>query len=88
LEKYFVVIRVGLTEAGDLYDAIMKWDKKPIEGVELEEAYQMFGEWDFAILFSADTNTNALHFVGDIVRQVKGVSETSTMPISPVRNFR
>jgi len=81
------MVEVGLTEATDLYEAIMKWDKKPIEGVELEEAYTLFGDWDFAILFSADTNVNALHFVGDVVRKVKGVTATSTLPICPLRNY-
>lgn len=88
VQKYFVMIEVGPTKAGGIYDAIMQWKQKPIEGVELEEAYQVFGEWDFAVLFSADTNENALHFVGDIVRQVEGVLATSTMPISPVKRYR
>ncbi len=87
-QKYFVKIKAGLTKAGDIYDAIMKWNEKPIEGVKLEEAYQMFGKWDFAILFSADTNENALHFVGDLVRQVEGVVATSTIPVVPLREYR
>ena len=82
------MIKVGVTGAGGIYDAIMKWKQKPMNGVTLEEAFQMFGQWDFGILFQADTNENALHFVGDIVRQVDGIAETSTMPISTVRNYR
>lgn len=64
----------------------MKWNQKPMDGVMLEEAYQVFGEWDFAILFQADTNENALHFVGDVVRHIEGVASMSTIPISPIKD--
>jgi hypothetical protein len=50
------MIKISPTKAGDVYDAIMKWNGKPIDGVVFEEAYQVFGDWDFAILFQADTN--------------------------------
>ena len=41
----------------------------------------------FAILFQADTNENALHFVGDIVKPIEGVAATSTLPIAPLRTI-
>jgi uncharacterized protein with GYD domain len=87
-QKYFVLVKVGPTEAGGIYDAIMKWSQQPIQGVKLEEAYQVFGKWDFAFLFSADTNENALHFVGDRIRQVDGVVATTTMPLAPMKDYR
>jgi uncharacterized protein with GYD domain len=59
-----------------------------MNGVILEEAYQIFGELDFAILFQADTNENALHFVGDIVRPIKGIATTFTLPMAPVKEDR
>ncbi|MDQ1279031.1 MAG: hypothetical protein QG670_291 [Thermoproteota archaeon] len=82
------MVKVGITKAGGIYDAIMGWKQKPLEGVILEEAFQLFGQWDFGILFQADTNENALHFVGDIARQIDGVVETSTIPIVTVRDYR
>ena len=87
-QKYFSMIKLGPAGAGKLYGEIMKWNQKPMAGVILEEAYQVFGSWDIAILFQADTNENALHFVGDIVRHIEGVATTVTMPISPLRSFR
>ncbi len=87
-QKYFSMIKLGPAGAGKLYDEIMKWKSKPMGGVMLEEAYQVFGKWDFAILFQADTNENALHFVGDIVRPIEGVALMKTMPISPIKNWR
>lgn len=58
-----------------------------MDGVKLEEAYQVFGKWDFAVLFEADTNENALHFAGDIVRPIEGVVAMRTIPIAPLRNW-
>ena len=74
--------------AAKLYEPLMEFSEQPIEGVKLEEAYQVFGKWDFAILFQADTNTNALHFVGDKIRLVEGVIELSLIHISePTRLY-
>ncbi len=82
------MVKLGPAGAGPIYDAIMKWKTEPLAGVKLEEAYQVFGEWDFAILFEANSNDNALHFVGDMVRQIDGVATTSTLPISPIKTYR
>jgi uncharacterized protein with GYD domain len=73
--------------AAKLYDPLMELSEEPIEGVTLEEAYQVFGRWDFAVLFQADTNKNALHFVGDKIRLVEGVMETLTIPLSPIKKY-
>ncbi len=81
------MIKIGSAGSGKLYDEIMKWKEKPINGVKLEEAYQVFGKWDFAVLFEADTNENALHFVGDIVRPIGGVVATRTIPVAPLRKW-
>ena len=59
-----------------------------MNGVILKEAYQAFGEWGFAILFQADTNENALHFIDDIIKPMEGVHATSTLPIAPVKDYR
>ena len=74
--------------AAKLYEPLMEFDEKPMEGVKLEEAYQVFGQWDFAVLFQADTNTNALHFVGDKIRLIEGIIETSTIPLAPIKDYR
>ncbi len=86
-QKYIGFIKLGSKGAGTLYDEIMRWKMSPIEGVELEEAYQAFGKWDFVVLFSADTNENALHFIGDVVRPIEGVVATRTIPVAPLRKW-
>jgi hypothetical protein len=87
VQKYMAMIKLGAAGAGPLYKAIMSWKAKPIDGVLLEEAYQVFGEWDMAVLFQADTNENALHFVGDVIRSVDGVAVTATVPLDPLRKW-
>ena len=74
--------------AAKLYEPLMEFNEKPIEGVKLEEAYQVFGQWDFAVLFQADSNENALHFVGDKIRLIDGVLETFTIPLASIRDYR
>jgi uncharacterized protein with GYD domain len=63
-------------------------ETKTHERVILEQAYQIFGEWNFASLFQADTNENALHFVGDIVCPIEGATTTYTLPMAPVKKHR
>ena len=74
--------------AAKLYGPLMEFTENPIEGVKLEEAYQVFGKWDFAVLFEADNNQNALNFVGDKIRLIEGVMETTTIPLTPIKNYR
>ena len=74
--------------AAKLYEPLMEYDETPMEGVKLEEAYQVFGEWDFAVLFQADTNANALQFVSDRIRLIEGVTETFTIPLAPIKNYQ
>ncbi len=87
MEKYIIFIKLGPQGSGKLYDEIMKWNKTPMNGVKLREAYQVFGKWDFAVLYEADTNANALHFAGDIVRPIEGVAETQTVPVDALKKW-
>jgi len=87
-QKYLAMIRISPNMAAKLYDPLMELTETPTEGVKLEEAYQVFGKWDFAVLFEADTNENALHFVGDKIRLIEGVIATTTIPLTPIKNYR
>lgn len=87
-QKYLALIRISPNMAAKLYEPLMEFSESPIKGVTLEEAYQVFGHWDFAILFQADSNENALHFVGDKIRLVEGVMETYTVPLTPIKTYR
>ncbi len=86
-QKYIAFVKIGSKGSGKLYEEIMKWKPNPLGGVKLLEASQTFGKWDFVVLFEADTNENALHFVGDIVKPIEGVIGTRTIPIAPLRSW-
>ena len=88
VQKCLLMIKLSPNMAAKLYEPLMEFCEKPMEGVKLEEAYQVFGQWDFAVLFQADTNTNALHFVGDKIRLIEGIIETSTIPLAPIKDYR
>lgn len=88
VQKYLVMIKLSPNMAAKLYEPLMQFSKEPMEGVKLEEAYQVFGQWDFAVLFQADTNANALQFVSDKLRLIEGVTETFTIPLAPIKNYR
>ena len=87
-QKYLAMIKISPSMAAKLYEPLMEFNANPIEGVTLEEAYQVFGKWDFAILFQAKSNEDALHFVGDKIRLVEGVMETYTIPLSSIKDYR
>jgi uncharacterized protein with GYD domain len=87
-QKYLLLIKLSPNMAAKLYEPLMEFTENPMEGVKLEEAYQVFGEWDFAVLFQADTNETALHFVGDKIRLIEGIMETFTIPLAPLKDYR
>ena len=88
IQKYLLMIKLSPNMAAKLYGPLMEFGEEPIEGVKLEEAYQVFGQWDFAVLFQADTNETALHFVSDKIRLIEGVTETFTIPLAPIKDYR
>jgi len=88
IQKYMLMIKLSPNMAAKLYEPLMEFAETPIEGVKLEEAYQVFGQWDYAILFQADSNESALHFVSDKIRLIDGILETFTIPLAPIKNFR
>ncbi|MDD4326384.1 MAG: Lrp/AsnC ligand binding domain-containing protein [Candidatus Bathyarchaeota archaeon] len=86
-QKYLTLIKISPNMAAKLYEPLMELSEQPLDGIKLQEAYQVFGEWDFAILFQADKNMDALRFVSDKIRLVEGVLETFTVPLSPIKNY-
>jgi hypothetical protein len=40
------------------------------------------------VWFEADSNDNALHFVGEKIRSIDGVTETLTMPATSIKEYQ
>jgi len=88
VQKYLVMIKLSPNMAAKLYEPLMQFSERPLEGIKLEEAYQVFGQWDFAVLFEAVTNAIALQFVSDKLRLIEGVTETFTIPLAPIKDYQ
>ena len=87
MQRYLVLFKVGAGKGGEFWDGFSKLPETPREGVKLEESYSLFGKWDFALFFKANSNENALHFVGEILRSIGGIVETSTTPLTPLKQY-
>ena len=88
MQKYLVLIKLNPAKTESFYKALNSLSERPIEGVRINSAYNVFGEWDFALWFEADSNDNALHFVGDKIRPIEGIMETHTMPTTVIKEYR
>jgi uncharacterized protein with GYD domain len=87
MQKYLVLIKLNPMKTSAFFDAFGMLSQKPMEGVNVYGSYNVFGKWDIAIWFEADSNDNALHFVGDKIRAMEGVVETDTMPATTIKEY-
>ncbi len=88
MQKYLVLVRLGAGKGGEFWEGFSKMPDKPMKGVQITESYSLFGMWDFAIIFQADSNENAVHFVGEELRMVAGVAETATSPMITLKEHK
>jgi len=80
--KYLVLVKIISGKGGEFWAEFQKMPTQPMEGVVVESSWSLFGYWDYVIFFKADSNENALHFVGETLRAIEGVGETSTSPMT------
>lgn len=88
MQKYLVLVKVGSGKGGEFWSGFSKMPDDPMKGVMIESSWSLFGYWDFAIFFKADSNENALHFVGETLRAIGGVAETSTSPMTVLKEHK
>ena len=87
MQKYLVLIKLNPLKTDAFIKSFSSLSKQPIQGVNVNASYNVFGNWDIAIWFEADSNDNALHFVGDKIRAIDGVTETMTMPATTLKDY-
>lgn len=87
MQKFLVLIKLSPTKTEQFFNALVGLSDEPIEGVRINASYNVFGDWDVAVWFEADSNENALHFVGDKIRSLEGVIETHTMPTTTIKEY-
>jgi hypothetical protein len=82
MQKYLVLVKTIIGKGGEFWEDFQKMSDKPMEGVMVESSWSLYGYWDFIIFFKADSNENSLHFVGEVLRKIRGISDTSTSPMT------
>ncbi len=88
MQKYLVLFKTAAGKGGEFWEGFSKMPDEPMEGVRIEESYSLFGKWDFAIIFTADSNENALHFIGEKLRALNGIAETITSPMTVLKQHK
>ena len=88
MQKYLVLIKTVIGKGGEFWEGFQKVPTEPMPGVMIESSWSLFGYWDFALFFTADTPDNALHFVGEKLRAVPGIGETSTSPMTVLKDHK
>jgi hypothetical protein len=88
MQKYMVLIKVSSGKGGEFWSGFSKMPDDPMKGVNIESSWSLFGYWDFALFINADSNDNALHFVGEVLRNVGGIADTSTSPMTVLKEHK
>ncbi|MCW3994681.1 MAG: Lrp/AsnC ligand binding domain-containing protein [Candidatus Bathyarchaeota archaeon] len=87
MQKYLVLVKLNPTKTESFFNKFSSMASTPIEGVNIYGSYNVFGNWDIAIWFEADSNDNAIHFVGEKIRSIEGVLDTHTMPATTIKEY-
>ena len=88
VQKYLVLLKTASGKGGEFWNGFSKMPDDPMKGVMIESSWGLFGYWDFALLIKADSNDSALHFVGEVLRAIPGVAETSTSPMTVLKEHK
>jgi uncharacterized protein with GYD domain len=84
---YVVLVKVNPGQFDLSLRELKRIPEKPSNGVTLHHICNVFGSWDFYILFEADTADNALNFVQTRVNSITGVIKTYVMPMTELKRY-
>jgi hypothetical protein len=88
MQKYLVLVKTASGKGGEFWNGFSKMPDEPMKDVWIESSWSLFGYWDFALLIKTNSNENALHFVGEKLRAIDGVAETSTSPMTVLKEHK
>jgi hypothetical protein len=86
--KYLVLIKTISGKGGEFWEAFCKMPTEPLKGVLIESSWSLYGYWDFIVLFKAASNESSLHFIGEVLRAMPGIAETSTSPMTILKEHK
>ncbi|HSV49778.1 MAG TPA: Lrp/AsnC ligand binding domain-containing protein [Candidatus Acidoferrales bacterium] len=85
MQNYLVLIKTRPGKGGEFWEDFQKMPDQPMKGVTIESSWSLYGYWDFLLLFKADNNENSLHFIGEVLRNIRGIAKTSTSPMTVLK---
>jgi uncharacterized protein with GYD domain len=88
MQKYLVLVKTVSGKGGEFWAGFSKMPDEPMKGVKIESSWSLYGYWDFVIFFEADSNENSLHFIGEVLRNLGGIADTSTSPMITLKEHK
>jgi hypothetical protein len=85
MQKYLVLFKTIPGKGGEFWEDFQKMPDQPMKGVTVESSWSLYGYWDFVLFFKADSNETSLHFVGEVLRNLRGIGDTSTSPMTVLK---
>jgi len=88
LPIYLLLVKINPVQTNDVIRALKNLPETPTTGVTLHYTYNVFGAWDTAVWFEAESHDNAMDFVQNKIRPIPGVVETYTMPTTSIKEYK
>ena len=86
MPEYLILLKVNPAKLAETLEAIRKMEQKPVAGVDLQYAINIFGSWDAGLWISADENAQTLQFVQKKLKELNGVTDIYPIPTFPHGN--
>jgi len=83
--EYLVLLKLNPTKIANAIDSLRGLPEKPGPGIDLHYVMSVFGTWDVAMWFDADSTDKAVDFVHKKIGQISGVADAYTVPTFPNR---
>ena len=88
MPKYLVFVKIAAPMGEEFWKDFSELPNKPMDGVETVASYSVLGYWNFAIIFKADNNDSALHFIGEKPRYPSRAAETNITPLTVLKEHK
>ena len=85
MQKYMVLFKTMPGKGGEFWEDFQKMPAEPMKGVMIESSWSLYGYWDYVLFFKAESNETSLHFIGEVLRATRGIGETSTSPMTVLK---
>lgn len=85
MTEYLVLLKLNPTKIANVMNALRGLPEKPSPGVDLHYVMSVFGTWDVAMWFDANSSDKAVDFVHRGISQISGIVDTYTVPTFPNR---